>query len=225
MKKFLAALVLLSTASIASSQTPALTQPQVLGCINPAPATSGQATVFFSACKTTAFLPLTTTSVIASVSKTSPSWAHSLSGYLPTDKLVACPVGGTVSGSTCTLNGTDVSALVSRSTVSTFTVLPVAPPTVNVILTWSPPVFNTDGSPLTDLSSFNIYENGRVVANIFGGTLTYTISGVTPGNYTFGVSSINSSNTESDQTSVTQTIAPPAPKVPNAPTNVTVTVK
>ena len=87
MKKILLALALLSS-PVVFAQTPS-TAPTVLGCTNPAPAAPGQSTVFISSCKTPAFLPTSTSSVLASVSKTSPVWAHSLSGYAATDKIIA----------------------------------------------------------------------------------------------------------------------------------------
>jgi hypothetical protein len=140
-KKILLPLIL-AFAPFASAQTPVvLTAPQVLGCSNPAPAVAPSGTVWFSSCKTAVFVPLNTTSLVASVSKTSPVWAHTYGGYLSvasTALLVACPINATVSsdGSTCKdSTGADASALVTATSVATFSITPPAPPPVLVDIT------------------------------------------------------------------------------------------
>ena len=137
MLKSLLLLTLLATAP-AFSQT-VLTTPQVLGCSNPAPAVPPAATVWLpSGCTTPAFMPLNTASVVASVSKTSPVWQHTLTGYSATTLIVACPSGATVLGASCTLNGADASALVAESAVASLAVTPPPPPPpapVNITIT------------------------------------------------------------------------------------------
>jgi hypothetical protein len=128
MNKLISFLLLLWIPAFAiHAQTP-ITAPMVLGCSNPAPAAAGKPTVFFPKCLTPVFVPISSTSVIASVSKTSPSWAHSFSGYAASDKLVACPKGAMVSGIGCTANGADASALVAKNLVTDFALTPVTPP-------------------------------------------------------------------------------------------------
>lgn len=135
----------------AFSQT-TITSAYVLGCTNPAPAAAGKPTVFFDKCTTTAFVPTTTSSVIASVSKTGPMWAHSYSWYLthdPTVSLVACPIGATVNAATCMYNGADVSALVLQKNLAIFKVTPPPAPKLGTFtLTWTPPTTNTDTSAI-----------------------------------------------------------------------------
>jgi hypothetical protein len=226
MKKLLLALATLLLASTAYAQTQPLTQPEVLGCTNPAPAAAGQATVFISACKTPAFLPLTTTSVVASVSKTAPVFAHTLSGYQATDKLVACPIGATVSGATCTLNGADVSALVAQSSVSTFTVAP--PPTVQGTLTWTAPTANDDGSTPADVVSYQVYEDQTQIGTTTSSVLSYSLGTLNQGDtHVFGVAALSSGGIQSSVTTINYTVPVTVvkPKTPNPPTNLTVTVK
>jgi len=228
MKKFLLALAILSMASSAFSQTQPLTQPEVLGCTSPAPAVPPAPTVFISSCKTPAFLPTSTTSVLASVSKTSPVWAHTFSGYKTTDLIVACPAGATVSGASCTFNGADVSALVAVSNVPSFAVTPppvVTTPTVQVTLNWLPPAYNADGTPIIDQITFNIYEDGKLIGTVPTGTTSFPLGDMASGSsHVLGVTAVDGT-LESDPTSITYVVPPPAPKKPGSPTNVNATVK
>lgn len=98
---------------------------RVLGCSNPAPALPGKPTVFLSTCQTREWVPVTTTSVVASVSQTNPQWKHTYAGYLPTDPLVACPAGANVMGSQCTdATGAEVSQVIPKSAVPAFILVP-----------------------------------------------------------------------------------------------------
>lgn len=237
MKKIplMTALMLCLFTSIAGAQ---ITAPYVLGCSNPTPAAAGQPTNFISACKTTAFVPLNSTSVIASVSQTAPAWAHTYSYYAagkePQTLLVACPVGATVStdGSKCTnAAGADASALTAASAVPTFKIaVPVVPTVSTVGLTWTAPTQNTDGSALTDLKSYNIYQGATAtslakVGTIVSPAVSYTTPTLAPGSYYFAVTSVNSAGVESTQSAVVSTVvAPPPPKTPGVPTNVKITV-
>lgn len=133
MKKLFILLALLVGAPAFSQTT--LTAPEVLGCSNPAPAVPPATTIFISSCKTEAFFPTTTTSIVASVSKAAPVWAHSFGGYLsvaPTSLVIACPINAIVSSdlTKCTdSTGADASALVPANAVATFTIAaPVVPP-------------------------------------------------------------------------------------------------
>lgn len=126
--KTLFLLISLAAALPAFSQTPS-TVPMVLGCSNPAPAVAGKPTVFFTKCFTPVFVPTTSSSVIASVSKTAPVWAHSISAYNSTDLLVACPSGAIVSGSTCSdSTKKDISVVVAKSAIPSLTINPINPP-------------------------------------------------------------------------------------------------
>lgn len=120
------------------AQTPSATA-TVLGCSNPAPAIVGQSTVFFSKCTTPAFVPPTSTSLIASVSKTTPQWLHSFGSYKTTDMLVACPAGAVVSGGACTSAGKDVSGVVQQALVASFSIAPppASCPATFVTVNWA----------------------------------------------------------------------------------------
>jgi len=72
-----------------------------------------------------------------------------------------------------------------------------------VTLNWTPPTENTDGTPLTDLSGYDIhygtasvnYTQSVAVSN--AGLATYVVDNLTPGTYYFSVSAVNTSGTES----------------------------
>lgn len=80
-------------------------------------------------------------------------------------------------------------------------------------LTWTAPTENTDGTPLTDLSGFNIFYGNASrtyfttidVAN--PAATTYTITGLAPGTYYFAMTAKTSAGLESIQTNeVTKTL-------------------
>jgi hypothetical protein len=81
-----------------------------------------------------------------------------------------------------------------------------APPTASssaVTLNWNPPTENTDGTPLTNLSGYDIhygtssgsYTQTITVSN--PGIATYVVDNLTPGTYYFSVAAINSQGIES----------------------------
>ena len=106
--------------------------PTVLGCSDPAPAVSGKPTVFFATCKTTAFVPVTSSSLVGTVSKVTPTWAHSFSYYLSNAALtpvVACPKGANITAGQCSdTAGKDVSVIVAASAVASLVLTPTPPP-------------------------------------------------------------------------------------------------
>lgn len=81
----------------------------------------------------------------------------------------------------------------------------MTPPTASnaVSLNWSPPTENTDGTPLTDLSGYNIHygtQSGdytQTIALSNPGLATYVVDDLTPGTYYFSVTAVNSAGTES----------------------------
>lgn len=133
-KLFLLLTALLTLSFAAEAQT---TAPMVLGCANPAPAAAGKPTVFFTKCTTPAFVATTSSSAVASVSKTAPVWAHSFSGYPATTAIYTCPAGATVAGATCTYNGADASVLVAQSAVSSSKVTPATCPDTFLSLSYT----------------------------------------------------------------------------------------
>lgn len=82
---------------------------------------------------------------------------------------------------------------------------PTSPPSLSSItLTWAAASLNSDGSPLTDLASYNVY-GGTVLANLaLLGTVkapvaTFTANPPTAGVWYFTVTAVNSSGQESQQ--------------------------
>ena len=82
-----------------------------------------------------------------------------------------------------------------------------------VTINWMPPTENTDGSPLTNLSGYDIhygtasgnYTQSVTVSN--PGIATYVVDNLTPGTYYFSVAAVNSQGTESPLSSeVTATV-------------------
>jgi len=72
-----------------------------------------------------------------------------------------------------------------------------------VTLNWMPPTENTDGSPLTNLSGYDIhygtapgdYTQSVSVSN--AGLATYVVDNLTPGTYYFSVAAVNAQGAES----------------------------
>jgi hypothetical protein len=73
-----------------------------------------------------------------------------------------------------------------------------------VALIWQPPTENADGSPLTDLSGYNIYVG--MTSNTYDymeirldnpGLTAYVVDNLDPGTYYFAATSFNASGVES----------------------------
>lgn len=82
-------------------------------------------------------------------------------------------------------------------------------PTSNsaVTLNWAPPTENTDGSPLTNLSGYEIYygtASGNYTQSVSvgnAGLATYVVDNLSPGTYYFTVSAVNADGTQSPMSS------------------------
>lgn len=108
---------------------------------------------------------------------------------------------------------------------STLTFAPVTPPyTAPAVLAWTAPTANTDGTPLTDLTGYNVYEGVSPttlakIATLPATALTYVLQmGV--GTMYFALTAINSANPpgESVQSAiVSKSLALPTAAVPNPP--------
>ncbi len=128
MKALLVLLTFLASVCVYGQTT--LSEPYVLGCTNPAPAVPLAPTVWLSnGCKTPAFMPTSTTSIVGSGNKAAPIWAHTLRGYPAQTLVIACPKNATLStdASQCTNQGADASVL---ATVSNIPSLAITPPPV-----------------------------------------------------------------------------------------------
>ena len=74
-------------------------------------------------------------------------------------------------------------------------------------LSWAPPTQNDDGSPLTDLAGYNIYEGPSpdaltpfATADAFASVMTF--SGLPPGTHYFAITTVNASSVESDMSGI-----------------------
>ncbi len=80
-----------------------------------------------------------------------------------------------------------------------------------VTINWQPPTENTDGSPLTNLSGYNIHygtSSGNYTQSISvsnPGIATYVVDNLTPGTYYFSVAAVNAQGTESPLSSEVST--------------------
>ncbi len=80
-----------------------------------------------------------------------------------------------------------------------------SPGSASVTLTWQPPTENADGSPLTDLSGYNIYV-GTASSNYDymeirldnPGLTAYVVENLQPGTYYFAATAFNSTGIESE---------------------------
>lgn len=93
----------------------------------------------------------------------------------------------------------------SASSGSTLVSTPAASHSSRVaLLSWTPPLHNTDGTMLTDLSGYRVYtgqdpNNLRVVADLpWGGYLWVQLKDLNPGIWYFSIRSYNSIGVESD---------------------------
>ncbi len=138
-------------------------------------------------------------------------------GVLPTDQVWVIPAGATAGQWT------------AASNVKWATSTPPPPGTSTATLSWTPPIANTDGTPLTNLASYNVYQGPSAtaltkVASVAAPASSYAVTGLAPGTYTFGVTAVNSAGVESAQgNNPSATISPPA-TVPGSPSSVSVTV-
>jgi hypothetical protein len=234
MKKSLIFLALFALPA-AWSQT-VLTAPQVAGCPAPVPNPVTHAGWPSSTCKYQ-FYPLTdTTHAIASVSKTTPAYQHTYGGYPATAMLVACPKGAALSSDRVTCadaSGADASLLTAKSAVPALAIGgPIVPTVATVTLSWTPPTKNSDGTTLTDLAGYNIYQGATAETLVKTYTVpvsasSYTTLTLPPGTYYFAMTAFNAANSESTRTpSVSTRLAPPPskPSVPGRPDNVKITV-
>ncbi len=94
------------------------------------------------------------------------------------------------------------------ATLPTFSVDVVASALGSLTVSWVPPTFNEDGSPLLDLSGYMLYYgtsqsdlNSQIVLNNPGIT-TYIVENLTPNSYFFSATSYNSLGVESRRSDV-----------------------
>lgn len=145
---------------------------------------------------------------------------------------VTIPVGGT---DPCA-PGADAAAKVFVAASSVVTAV-VAPPVAlaNGIahLSWIATTANADGTPLTDLTGYNVYQGNspttltKVTATpVPAGTTSYTITGLGVGTWYFAITAISASEGEGAWTLSNSVVVNKVvvPSKPGAPGSVTVTV-
>ena len=97
---------------------------------------------------------------------------------------------------------TGSAAATSQASTNSDTNLPTASSGA-ITLNWTAPTENTDGTPLTDLSGYDIHygtKSGNYTQSVSvsnPGIATYVVDNLTPGTYYFSVSAVNSTGTES----------------------------
>jgi hypothetical protein len=74
--------------------------------------------------------------------------------------------------------------------------------TNSISLEWDPPIDNVDGSPLTDLAGYKIYNvssgNYTLSATVANRTTSTTIDNLSSGNWCFVATAYNTAGSESD---------------------------
>jgi hypothetical protein len=101
----------------------------------------------------------------------------------------------------------------SAATSDESTADPPAASSNAVTLNWAPPTENTNGTPLTNLTGYNIHygtasgDYTQTISVSNAGIATYVVDNLTPGTYYFSVGAVNSQGTESPLSSqVTATV-------------------
>jgi hypothetical protein len=187
--------------SVATASLPSFTI-QVVAAANRAPTISGS--------------PLT--SVLAQVAYSFQPSASDADGNALTFSIQNRPAWATFSTSTGLLSGTpsaaDVASYsniiisVSDGTATTslpaFSLAVVQGATGSAVVSWDPPVTNSDGSPLTDLAGYRVTYGrsstamDQTVEITNAGLNTYTVSNLTSGAWYFAVYAVNAQGVESD---------------------------
>lgn len=137
-----------------------------------------------------------------------PEWASFSPG---TGRLEGRPGNGdvgTYSGIVITVSGGAASASLP---VFTIAVQAVQTGTGSATISWTPPTRNADNSPLTNLAGYRIYS-GTSSGNLTQvldlpnpGISIGVVENIAPGTWYFAVTSYNSSNVESERSSITST--------------------
>jgi hypothetical protein len=151
-----------------------------------------------------------------------------------------CIASGGWSG-TKAVSGSEV---VTKSTTgaTAYTLTCTEPGDTTAALSWTPPIQNTDGTPLTNLQDYRVYSRVgtapfAVVQTLAAPRSAFTFTGLAPGAWEFSLTARNTAGTESAQssvasktltapsaTTVTATVTGTAIVVPNPPSNVTIAV-
>jgi hypothetical protein len=155
------------------------------------------------------------------VSPVAATLTWSTSGF-PAGAPVACTASGGWTGAKAA-QGTQT---VTVSATTTYT-LDCTGGTAPAVVSWTPPTTNTDGSTLTDLASYKLYNAATMgaVGNATPVTIpapasTYTVAGLPAGTRYFGIKAVNAAGVESDMSGLASKLI----AVPTATASATVTV-
>lgn len=180
-------------ASSGSTSSSGSTAPTISGS-PPTSATVGQAYSFTPTAKG----PSNTTLSFSVQNK--PAWA---SFSISTGALTGSPAStntGLDSGIVISVSDSSGSASLQPFSI---TVNPAASSTGSAKLSWTAPTTNTDGTPLTNLAGFYIYDGTspsamQLIATVSSvSTTTYTVSNLTSGTWYFAVAAYDSAGTQS----------------------------
>lgn len=127
-----------------------------------------------------------------------------------TTNAASCVASGGWSGAKA-LSGTETTANVSVNTSFTLT---CTAGSGTAVLTWTPPTTNTDGSPLTNLTNYQIFRStssttvgAATPIEIAAPSTTYTMTGIPAGTWYFGMKAKRSDLVTSDLSNIaTKTI-------------------
>jgi hypothetical protein len=101
-----------------------------------------------------------------------------------------------------------------------FITLPHTVRAAETTLSWTPPITNTNGTPLTNLAGYRIYYGqgtlGQTIQVMNPAATSFVVNGLTPGTWSFEVTAYTA-QAESARSNRVQRTFLEAPTVPNAP--------
>ena len=169
---------------------------------NTAPTISGTPTTQISAGDAYSFVPTASDSdgdTLTFSIQNLPSWAS----FDPASgALTGTPIAADV-GTYANIRIT-VSDGAATASLPAFTLQVAAPTSASVMLSWTPPTMNTDGSPLTDLNGYVIYYGtspdtlDMTIPLNNPGISSYLVEGLANTTYYFAIATVNSAGLESD---------------------------
>ena len=153
--------------------------------------------VMLAGCGDSASSPPAPVAVSSTVGTISPATGNTTSAAASTAGLLTAGSGDPTSAA-----GNASATITISETTTAWT--PVSDSLRQALLSWSPPLLNTDGSELEDLAGYRLYcgqdpEHLVDVADLaWGGYLWVKFTDLTPGDWYFSIRSYNSEGIESD---------------------------
>lgn len=137
-----------------------------------------------------------------------PSWAEFSTA---TGALTGTPTSAqTVTSSNIRISVSDGTA---SDSLPAFSITVIGPNSGSIVLTWSEPTQNTDGSSLQDLSGFKIYHGTSSdalndIVSIAASQRSHTFTNLPNGTHYFALTALSSTGGESDRTTIGSAIIP-----------------